>query len=81
MTLNADGTTKVAGKLGTLAVSASGYADVTGISEGAIHADFAPIVSVKEGKATVKHALSVRANLWFGRSNDAHAYIGLAHLQ
>ena len=49
MTLNADGSTKIAGKLGTLSVSASGYADVTSLPQGKIIADFAPVVSVKGG--------------------------------
>ena len=70
VTLNADGSTKIAGKLGTLSVSASGYADVTGLAGGVIFADFAPVVSIKDGKSTFKRALSIRANLWFDRSNN-----------
>ena len=80
VTLNADGSTKIAGKLGTLSVSASGYADVTGLANGVIYADFAPVVSVKDGKATLKKALSVRANLWFDRSNDHVEGVGSAKL-
>ena len=80
VTLNADGSTKVAGKLGTLSVSASGYADVTSLSEGVIIADFAPVVSVKEDKVTRKRVLSIGTNLWFDRSND-HRYIGSVYLQ
>ena len=80
VTLNADGSTKIAGKLGTLSVSASGYADVTRLSEGAIIADFAPVVSVKIGKSTLKRVLSIGANLWFDRSNE-HPYIGSVYLQ
>ena len=38
---------------------------MTGLANGVIFADFAPVVSVKEGKATVKRALSLRLNLWF----------------
>ena len=73
VTLNADGSTKIAGKLGTLNVSGSGYSDVTAVQDGAIIADFAPVVSMKEGKATVKRILSIRANLWFDRSNEMHS--------
>jgi len=73
VTLNADGSTKIAGKLGTLSVNASGYADVTSLSKGVITADFAPVVSIKDGKTTLKRALSVRANLWFDRSNEHDA--------
>ena len=80
VTLNADGSTKIAGKLGTLSVGASGYADVTSLSEGVIIADFAPVVSMKEGKTTVKRVLSIGANLWFDRSNE-HDYIGSIYLQ
>ena len=89
VTLNADGSTKIAGKLGflnasgkteTISVSASGYADVTSLSEGVIIADFAPVVSVKEGKSTLKRVLSIGTNLWFDRSND-HRYIGSVSLQ
>jgi len=80
VTLNADGSTKIAGKLGALSVSASGYADVTSLSKGMIIADFAPVVSMKEGKTTVKRVLSIGTNLWFDRSNE-HPYIGSAYLQ
>ena len=89
VTLNADGSTKIAGKLGflnangkteTISVSASGYADVTSLSEGVIIADFAPVVSMKEGKATLKRVLSIGTNLWFDRSN-AHPYIGSVYPQ
>ena len=85
VTLNADGSTKIAGKLGylnasgkteSISVSASGYADVTSLSEGVILADFAPVVSVKEGKATLKRVLSIGTNLWFDRSNDHAEGIG-----
>ena len=80
VTLNADGSTKIAGKLGTLNVSASGYADVTGLAGGVIHADFAPVVSIKDGKTTLKCALSVRANLWFDRSNEHAEGVGTVKL-
>ena len=89
MTLNADGSTKIAGKLGfinasgkteTISVSASGYADVTSLSEGVIIADFAPVVSMKEGKATLKRVLSIGTNLWFDRSNAHAEGIGSARI-
>ena len=80
LTLNADGTTKVAGKLGALSASGSGYADVTKIADGVIHADFAPIVSVKDGKTTLKRALSIQANLWSDRSNDHLEGVGAAKI-
>ena len=76
VTLNADGSTKIAGKLGTLSANASGYADVTGLADGVIYADFAPVVSIKDGKTTLKRALSIRANLWFDRSNNHPEGVG-----
>ena len=78
VTLNADGSTKIAGKLGTLSANASGYADVTGLAYGVIYADFAPVVSIKDGKTTLKRALSIRANLWFDRSNNHPEGVGTA---
>ena len=89
VTLNADGSTKIVGKLGylnasgkteSISVSASGYADVTSLSEGVILADFAPVVSVKEGKATLKRVLSIGTNLWFDRSNAHAEGIGSARI-
>ena len=80
VTLNADGSTKIAGKLEALSVNASGYSDVTGLYNGVIFADFAPVVSVKEGKATIKKVLSIRTRLWFDRSNDHFEDIGSARL-
>ncbi len=76
VTLNADGSTKIAGKIGMHNVTASGYSDVTGLSDGVIYADFAPVVSVKDGKTTLKRGLSVRANLWFDHSNDHAEGVG-----
>ena len=80
VTLNADGSTKIAGKLGTLSVNASGYSDVTGLANGVIFADFAPVVSVKDVKATAKRVLSIRANLWFDRSNAHSEGVGTARI-
>ena len=76
VTFNADGSTKIAGKFDTLSVSAPGYADVTGLKNGVIYADFAPVISVKEGSVTVKRVLSIRTNLWFDLSNDHAEGIG-----
>ena len=61
-------------------MNASGYADVTGFADGVIYADFAPVVSVKDGNATVKNVLSIRTHLWFDRSNDHPEGIGSAAL-
>ena len=76
VTLKADGTTAIAGKLPngkdakgkdvTVKVSASGYANVGGLCDGAVLADFAPVMTVG-GK---KKVLAIRTNLWFDRSND-----------
>jgi len=74
VTLNADGKTTVAGKLGSYKVSASGYADVSEISQGAILADFATVVAV--GKS--KMVLSVCTNLQFDRNNDHGEAVGAA---
>ena len=86
VTLKADGSTAIAGKLPngvdakgkavSLKVSASGYANVGGMTAGAIIADFAPIVTVNK----VKKVLSVHANLWFDRSDDHAEGVGGAWL-
>ena len=80
VTLNADGSTRVAGKLGQLKVKASGYSDATGLAGGVIFADFAPVVSVKDGRTSAKCVLSLRTNLWFDRSNNHAEGIGTARL-
>ena len=84
MTLKADGSTSIAGKLPngtdakgkavTIKVSASGYANVGGMRDGAIMADFAPIVTVNKEKT----ALAITTNLWFDRSNDHAEGVGRA---
>lgn len=86
VTLKADGATAIAGKLPngvdakdkavSLKVSASGYANVGGMTAGAIIADFAPIVTVNKAK----RVLSIRANLWFDRSNSHEDGAGSAVL-
>lgn len=80
VTLKLDGKTTVAGTLvGTggqkFKVSASGYANVCMMTNGAFVADFAPVVN--------KKVLSIRTNLWMDRSNDHKdaedkPYIGFA---
>ena len=86
VTLKADGSTAIAGKLPngvdgkgwsvTLKVSASGYANVGWMREGAIIADFAPVVTVNKSK----RVLSIRANLWFDRLNDHDEGAGSAQM-
>jgi len=87
VTLNADGRTSVAGTLptasgsaksGGLKVSASGYADVRAIADGALVADFASAVSAKNAAKTVKRMLTVRTNLWFDRKNGHREGVGSA---
>ena len=84
VTLKADGSISIAGKLPngtdtkgkavTIKVSASGYANVGGMRDGAIMADFAPIVTVNKEKT----ALAITTNLWFDRSNDHAEGVGRA---
>lgn len=84
VTLKADGTTSLAGKLPngvdkndkavTIAVSASGVANAGMMTGGALAADFAPVLTVG-GK---KRVLSVRTNLWFDRRNDHRGGVGAA---
>ena len=86
VTFKADGSTTVTGKLPNgadakgkavaLKVSATGYANVGAMREGAIMANFAPIVTV--GK--VKRALSIHTNFWFDRSNDHEPGAGAANI-
>ena len=86
VTLKADGATSIAGALPngvdakgkavSLKVSASGYANVGGMRDGAIIADFAPVVTVNKAK----RVLSIRANLWFDRLNDHDEGAGSAQM-
>ena len=76
VTLKADGSTSIAGKLGAIKASASGCANVGGLSEGAVLADFAPVVKV----GGVKKTLSITANLWFDRSDNHPEGVGSAKL-
>lgn len=80
VTLKADGSTAIAGTLPGLLdakkkavkLSASGYANVGGITEGVIMADFAPIVTVNK----VKTALAIKTNLWFDRCDEHPEGVG-----
>ena len=84
VTLKADGTTSVAGKLPNgvdkngravmLSVSASGVANAGPMQEGALAADFAPVLTV----SGMKKALAIRTNLWFDRKNDHGSGVGEA---
>ena len=86
VTLKADGSTSIAGKLPngtdakgkavTIKVSASGYANVGGLKDGAMLADFAPILTVKK----VKTVLAIKTNLWFDRLNTHSEGVGHAKL-
>lgn len=58
----------------SLKISASGYANVGGLKDGAILADFAPVLTVNK----VKTVLSIKTNLWFDRSNDHEGGVGEA---
>ena len=76
VTLKADGTTALAGKLPglpdakgkpvTFKVSASGAVNLGGIREGALMADFAPVLTINK----VKKVLSITTNLWLDRTTD-----------
>ncbi len=72
LTVSADGTAKLAGKVGSYAVSAASAVFVFGedVEEGFVRADFPTPISVKSGKTTVKKTLDIWLNLWFDRSND-----------
>ena len=66
--------TDAKGKAVTIKVSASGYANVGGLKDGAILADFAPVLTVNK----VKTALAIKINLWFDRKNDHESGVGEA---
>ena len=84
VTLKADGSTAIAGKLPGLPdkkgkatsfkISASGFANVGLMREGELAADFAPVLTVNK----VKKALAIRTNLWFDRKNDHEGGVGEA---
>ena len=84
VTLKADGAVSIAGtlqgtkdakgKATTFKVSASGYANVCGLKDGAILADFAPILTVNK----VKTVLAITTNLWFDRKNEVGRDVGQA---
>ena len=68
----ADGTAKLAGKVGSYAVSASSAVFVFegDVDTGFVRADFPVPVSVKSGKTTVKKTLDIWLNLWFDRDHS-----------
>ena len=68
LTVAADGTTKLAGKIGSYSVSASSAVFVFAgdIENGCVRADFPVPVTVSKTKKT----LDIWTNLWFDRSND-----------
>lgn len=70
VTVKADGSTSIAGKLGGVAISTSGSLDISGLQNGALIADFAPVVSIKEKGKTVKKVLGIKTNLSFDRNNE-----------
>ena len=84
VTVKADGSTAIAGSLPngtdakgkalTIKVSASGYANVGLMREGAMAADFAPVLTVSK----VKKVLAIRTNLRFDRKNDHGSGVGEA---
>ena len=80
VTLKADGTTTLAGTLGGMSVSASGYADVTGLADGVIYADFAPVATLKANGKSEKRVISVRTRLWFNRSDNHPGAAGSAKI-
>ena len=68
LSVAADGTAKLAGKVGSYAVSASSSVFVFAgdIEKGCVRADFPMPVTVSKKKKT----LDIWLNLWFDRSND-----------
>ncbi len=72
LTVAADGTAKLAGKIGSYPVSAASAVFVFGedVEDGFVRADFPVPISVKSGKTTVKKTLDIWLNLWFDKSND-----------
>ena len=76
--VKASGATTIAGKLGSVRVSASGAVDIGGLKEGALLADFVQMVSVKVGRQKIKKPLCIRTNLWFNRQPGHEAGVGTA---
>ena len=68
LTVSADGTTKLAGKIGSYTISASSAVFVFAgdIEVGCVRADFPVPVTVSKKKKT----LDIWTNLWFDKSND-----------
>ncbi len=77
LSMKGDGTTALKGKLGTIAVNASGLADFGSVEHGGIIAAFAPVVSVRDGKKTMKRVLSIDLALLFSQEYGSY---GVAEL-
>lgn len=71
LSMKGDGTTALKGKLDATSVNAAGFADFSMVEDGRIVAEFAPVVSVREGKKSVKKTLSISLDLPF--SHEAAA--------
>lgn len=67
LSMKGDGTTALKGKLDATSVNASGFADFSMVEDGRIVAEFAPVVSVRDGKKTVKRVLSISLDLLFSQ--------------
>lgn len=70
LTMKGDGTTALKGKLGTLSVTTSGFVDLESVSAGMMVAEFAPVVSVRDGKKTAKRVLSITVRLFFSKEEE-----------
>ena len=87
LTVDDDGTAKLAGKIGSYAISASSAVFVfeEDVRRGFVRADFPVPVSVKSGTKTVKKTLDIWVNLWFDKSDshrtDRSGGIGAAELE
>lgn len=71
LSMKGDGTTALKGKLDATSVNASGFADFSAVEGGRIIAEFAPVVSVREGKKSVKKTLSISLDLPFSQEEGA----------
>lgn len=63
VSVKADGSTQISGKLGSLKVSASGSVNVAGIREGVLRADFAPVVTIQKKKRILNIVTDLRFDL------------------
>lgn len=77
LSMKGDGTTALKGKLGTIAVNTSGLADFGSVGDGGIIAEFAPVVSVRDGKKTMKLVLSIDLALLFSQEDGSYGFAEL----